>query len=89
MTEPSREDWRRAHQERSRKGTDALHQWLTAERQKVFEGSATAKAIGYSLKHWRALTRYIDDGDFPGDNNPAENQIRRDCARAHELAVWR
>ena len=35
-----------------------------------------ARAIDYSLKRWQALTRYIDDGDLPADNNRAENQIR-------------
>jgi len=40
------------------------------------DGSATAKAIDYSLKRWGALTRYIDDGDLPADNNRVENQIR-------------
>lgn len=40
---------------------DALHIWLTLHRQKVPDGSATAKAIDYSLKRWSALTRYLDD----------------------------
>lgn len=31
------------------------------------DGSATAKAIDYSLKRWQALTRFIDDGDLPAD----------------------
>jgi transposase len=55
---------------------DALHQWLTQQRQKVPEGSATAKAIDYSLKRWPALVRFIDDGELPIDNNWVENQIR-------------
>ena len=54
----------------------ALHQWLTQQRQKVPDGSATARAIGYSLKRWAALVRFIDDGDLPIDNNWVENQIR-------------
>jgi transposase len=70
------EDRRRVRQERSRKVADALHQWLTAQRQKVPEGSATAKAIDYNLKRWLALTRYIDDAELPADNNRVENQIR-------------
>ncbi|NVM93296.1 hypothetical protein FHT32_006998 [Variovorax sp. SG517] len=70
------EDRRRGRQEHSRKVADALHQWLTAQRQKVPEGSATAKAIDYSLKRWLALTRYIDDAELPADNNRVENQIR-------------
>jgi transposase len=54
----------------------ALQQWLQQQRQLVPEGSATAKAIDYSLKRWDALTRFIDDGDLPADNNWVENQIR-------------
>lgn len=41
----------------------------------VANGSATAKAIDYSLKRWEALTRFIDDGHLPADNNRAENLI--------------
>ncbi len=40
------------------------------------DGSGTARAIDYSLKRWEALTRYLDDGDAPIDNNWVENQIR-------------
>jgi hypothetical protein len=47
-----------------------------AAAQKVPDGSATAKAIDYSLNRWVALTRFIDDGDLPIDNNWVENQIR-------------
>lgn len=39
-------------------------------------GSATAKAIDYSLNRWSALTRYLDDPMLPADNNWVENQIR-------------
>jgi transposase len=53
-----------------------LHRWLQAQRQRVPEGSATTKAIDYSLKRWVALTRYLDDGAVPIDNNWVENQIR-------------
>jgi transposase len=63
-------------QKRSRPLADALHQWLVQQRQVVPDGSATAKAIDYSLKRWTALTRYIDDGDLPIDQNWVENQIR-------------
>ena len=40
------------------------------------EGSVTAKAIDYSLRRWRALTRFLQDGQLPVDNNWIENQIR-------------
>ncbi|NWN92970.1 IS66 family transposase, partial [Marinobacter adhaerens] len=55
---------------------DALHQWMLVHRQKVPDGSGTAKALDYSLKRWEALTRYLDDGAVPIDNNWVENQIR-------------
>ena len=50
--------------------------WLEAQRTRVPDGSATAKAIDYSLKRWEALTRYLGDGNLPCDNNWVENQIR-------------
>jgi transposase len=63
-------------QDKTKRIADALHQWLTQQRQKVPDGSATAKAIDYSLKRWKALVRFIDDGELPIDNNWVENQIR-------------
>lgn len=53
-----------------------LHDWMIGHRQKVPDGSAVAKALDYSLKRWVALTRYLEDGDVPIDNNWVENQIR-------------
>ena len=67
---------KRIRQEKSRPVADALQLWLTQQRLKVPEGSATIKAIDYSLNRWTALTRYIEDGDLPADNNWVENQIR-------------
>jgi len=54
----------------------ALHDWLLAQRDLVPNGSATAKVLDYSLKRWVALTRYLEDGAVPIDNNAVENQIR-------------
>lgn len=61
---------------RSRPVADALHQWMRQQRQKIPAGSATARAIDYSLNRWVALTRFLDDGDLPIDNNWVENRIR-------------
>ena len=66
-------------QERRTRATpiaQALHGWLTAQRVKVTDGTATAKAIDYSLNRWAALTRYLDDPRLPIDNNHDEQQIR-------------
>jgi transposase len=65
-----------ARQSQAKPVADALHLWLTLHRQKVPDGSATAKAIDYSLKRWAALTRYLDDAMLPIDNNWVENRIR-------------
>ncbi len=65
-----------ARQSQAKPVADALHIWLTLHRQKVPDGSATAKAIDYSLKRWAALTRYLDDAMLPIDNNWVENRIR-------------
>lgn len=37
---------------------------------------AIAKSLDYSLNCWAALTRYLEDGAVPIDNNWCENQIR-------------
>lgn len=66
----------RLRQEHARPAADHLREWLTLQRLKVPDGSATAKAIKYTLGRWEALTRYIDDGDLPIDNNWLENRIR-------------
>jgi hypothetical protein len=80
---------KRIRQLRSAPVMDALHRWMLLTRQKITDGSATAKALDYSLKRWGALTRFVDDGRLPVDNNWIENQIRPDCHRALKLAVRR
>ncbi|MNZ99693.1 Transposase IS66 family protein [compost metagenome] len=49
---------------------------MTLQRQKLPDSSATARALDYSLRRWTALTRFVDDGQLPVDNNWIENQIR-------------
>lgn len=65
-----------ARQQTSEPLWKSLRAWLQTQRAKVPDGSATAKALDYSLKHWAALTRNLLDGDVPVDNNHLENQIR-------------
>jgi len=66
----------RLRQEKSKPIADALQDWLKAQRQKVPNGSAAARAIDYSLKRWVALTLYLGNGQAPIDNNWVENRIR-------------
>jgi transposase len=63
-------------QQRAKPIAEALRQWLVRQRGQVPDGSATAKAIEYSLGRWAALIRYLEDGDLPIDNNHIENRIR-------------
>lgn len=70
------EERQRLRETRERPIADALYRWMLAHREKVPNDSATAKALYYSLKRWAALTRYLDDGGLPIDNNRVENLIR-------------
>jgi transposase len=53
-----------------------LKEWLLQERIKLAPGSATTKAVDYTLGRWDALERYANSGNLPIDNNPVENCIR-------------
>jgi transposase len=63
-------------QARSKPLADAFHEWMLLQRQKITDGTATAKALDYSLKRWTALTQFLDNAQLPIDNNWIENQIR-------------
>lgn len=55
---------------------DAFYAWMIARRELVHEGLGFTKALDCSLKRWAALSRYLDNGTAPRDNNHIENQIR-------------
>ena len=67
---------RRIRQEKAAPLMETLHAWMIAQRELVFEGVAITKALDYSLKRWIALSRYLNDGTLPIDNNHIEQQIR-------------
>lgn len=67
---------RRIRQLKARPIADDLQAWLLLRRQRVPDGSATSRAIDYSLSRWTALTRYLGDGRMPPDNNWIEYRIR-------------
>ena len=74
--ELSAEQRQRMRQLQSQPIADKLREWLLLQRQKATDGTAIAKAIDYSLGRWKALTRFLDDGALPIDNNWVENRIR-------------
>jgi hypothetical protein len=61
---------------RSRPLLDELRQWMEKTLRSLSTKSETAGAIRYALSHWRALTRYVDDGLLEIDNNSAERALR-------------
>ena len=63
-------------QARSKPLAIKFHEWMLLQRRKITDGTATAKALDYSLKRWTALTQFLDDAQLPIDNNRIENQIR-------------
>lgn len=54
----------------------AMREWLEGMLGRVSAKSHLARAIGYSLGRWKALTRYVDDGAIEIDNNAAERALR-------------
>ena len=55
---------------------ESLREWLRHTLARVSKKSELAKAIGYILSRWTALTRYRDDGRIEIDNNTAERALR-------------
>jgi len=67
---------RQVRQEKAKPVADKLYAWLQQKRLGTTKNASITKAIEYCLKRWQALTRYLDDGNLPIDNNWAENQMR-------------
>ena len=53
-----------------------FYTWLLKSQQQVPPKTALGKAVNYTLEYWPELSRYIENGTWPIDNNPAENAIR-------------
>jgi transposase len=69
----------RFHQEHSRPVMDKLHDWLEAQfaERKVEPNSSLGKAITYLLRHWKALTLFLQRAGAPLDNNLCERALKR------------
>ncbi|MBX9667955.1 MAG: IS66 family transposase [Candidatus Obscuribacterales bacterium] len=53
-----------------------LREIIVRANEKFHPTHELAKAINYTLKHWRALTRFLKDPDIAIDNNEAERAIK-------------
>jgi transposase len=67
---------REIRQARARPLVEDLHHWFNRTLAGVSRKSDTAAAIRYALSCWRALTRYLDDGQIEMDNSAAERALR-------------
>src|SRR5262249_40578854 len=63
-------------QARARPLLDSLRHWMEKALGSLSKKSETAAAIRYALSHWRALTRYVEDGLLEIDNSAAERSLR-------------
>ena len=72
----SADERRRQRQSRAKPLVEALHGWLHDALGQLSAKSSMAQAIGYTLNHWQALTRFVDDGRIEMDNNAAERALR-------------
>jgi len=55
---------------------EKLHRWCGLTRAQESPGTDLAKAAGYLVNHWSALTQFLEDGRLDPDNNVCEAQLR-------------
>jgi transposase len=67
----------------SRPILDKLRNYLEEIQGEILPKSPGARAVGYTLRNWTALTRYCDDGDLEIDNNATERAIRSIAVGRH------
>jgi transposase len=65
-----------ARQQQSKPIIDKLKSWIDKSIAHSPPESAIGKALFYLHEQWPRLIRYLDSGDYPIDNNAAENAIR-------------
>lgn len=65
-----------ARQQQSQAILDKLKHWLDKSLPQVPPKTALGKALYYLNAQWPRLINYIQSGDYPIDNNAAENAIR-------------
>jgi transposase len=65
-----------ARQQQSQPILDKLKHWLDKSLSQVAPKTALGKALYYLDSQWLRLINYMQSGDYPIDNNAAENAIR-------------
>lgn len=67
---------RRQRQQHAKPVLDKLHAWLQQTLPAVPPQTALGKALHYLHTQWPRLIGYLENGNYPIDNNRAENAIR-------------
>ena len=70
------DDVYRLRQEQSVPLLNELGEWIANNYQSERPTSPLAEAMGYTLRQWKALKRYTEDGRLPIDNGGVERAIR-------------
>ena len=65
-----------ARQSQSKPLTDKLYEKVVALKGSLNPTNPLMKAVAYTLNHWDALIRFLDDPDFEIDNNACERSIK-------------
>jgi len=67
---------RELRQAESKPVLEAMKPWLVELQRAARPKSFLGKAVGYFLRQWDALARFLDDGRIAIDNNRVERQMR-------------
>ncbi len=67
----------RMRQEYSRPAYDQLGRWVRDLRGREPPKTLLGRAITYTVNHWIALGRFLEDGRLPLDNGESERQLRK------------
>jgi len=66
-----------ARRQKSRPIVDAFFAWCDEQAALVLDATPISKAIGYARNQRAALSRFLEDGRLPLDNNVSEQHLRR------------
>jgi transposase len=55
---------------------EKIDAWLRARAADTLPKSPLGQAVGYARNQWRALNRFVEDGELEPDNNAGENALR-------------
>jgi transposase len=76
LNEVDADERHRRRRETAQPVLDKLHVWLQQTVPAVPPQTALGKALHYLHAQWERLTGYMENGNYPIDNNRAENAIR-------------